>query len=81
MKPSALFDTPVALWRLNRDGHTIVAEVHEIEGIGLELRYMRAIARRRSSGRGFGTGSNCSGKRLWNGSSWRREAGQHQPVW
>jgi hypothetical protein len=41
MKLSALFDTPVALWRLNRDGHTIVAEVHEIEGIGLELRYMR----------------------------------------
>src|SRR5215208_255718 len=41
MKLSALFDTPVALWTLNRDGHTIVAEVHEIEGIGLELRYMR----------------------------------------
>ena len=29
------------LWTLNRDGRTIVAEVHEIEGIGLELRYMR----------------------------------------
>ena len=41
MKPPALFDTPVALWTLNRDGHTVVAEVHEIEGIGLELRYMR----------------------------------------
>jgi len=28
------------LWTLNRDGHTVVAEVHEIHGIRLELRYM-----------------------------------------
>jgi len=24
------------LWTLNRDGHTVVAEVHAIDGIGLE---------------------------------------------
>src|SRR3954452_4346856 len=29
------------IWTLSRDGRTIVAEVREIEGIGLELRYMR----------------------------------------
>src|SRR3954471_274773 len=35
------FNAGGTLWTLHRDGRTIVAEVHEIEGIGLELRYMR----------------------------------------
>lgn len=29
------------LWTLRREGQTVVAEVREIEGIGLELRYRR----------------------------------------
>jgi hypothetical protein len=31
----------VLSWTLHRGGHTILAEIHEIDGLGLELRYRR----------------------------------------